>query len=59
MKIIATMKEAAEIIRACEKRNIHSISSCVDCVLNDVCDGADHLHEFFDIVPEVECQHEG
>ena len=49
MKIIATMSEAADIIRACEK-----MDSCGGCVLEKVCDGTDSLPSLFNVIPKID-----
>ena len=60
MKIIATMAEAAEIIRKCERRHHACISSaCRDCVLMDVCGLTGELPTLFVITaPEGETDDE-
>lgn len=50
MKIIATMAEAAEVIRICEQKRHASITSaCRDCVLKEVCGGTGDLPNLFAI----------
>ena len=50
MKIIATMAEAATVIRWCEKRQ-HA-SACRDCVLTQVCSSSDELPNLFAITSQ-------